>query len=86
MKKIYLSLLMSVPLVSMAQNPVIRDQFSADPTARVFNNRVYLYPSHDIMPPAGQRSYRVTLIIHFASLLDSYFSIFLTPSGLGPLR
>ena len=55
MKKIYLSLLMSVPLVSMAQNPIIRDQFTADPTARVFNNKVYLYPSHDIMPPAGQR-------------------------------
>lgn len=55
MKKICISLLMSVPLVSLAQNPVIRDQFSADPTARVFNNKVYLYPSHDIMPPAGQR-------------------------------
>ena len=39
----------------VAQNPIIRDQFSADPTARVFNNKVYLYPSHDIMPPAGQR-------------------------------
>ena len=39
----------------MAQNPIIRDQFTADPTARVFNNKVYLYPSHDIMPPAGQR-------------------------------
>ena len=25
----------------MAQNPIIRDQFSADPTARVFNGRVY---------------------------------------------
>lgn len=35
----------------MAQNPIIRDQFSADPTARVFNGRVYLYPSHDILPP-----------------------------------
>ena len=55
MKKICVSLLLSVPLVSLAQNPVIRDQFSADPTARVFNNKVYLYPSHDIMPPAGQR-------------------------------
>ena len=55
MKKICLSLLMSVPLVSMAQNPIIRDQFTADPTARVFNNKVYLYPSHDIMPPASQR-------------------------------
>ena len=44
-----------MPLVGMAQNPVIRDQFSADPTARVFNGKVYLYPSHDIFPPAGQR-------------------------------
>jgi len=41
--------------ILMAQNPVIRDQFTADPTARVFNNKVYLYPSHDIFPPAGQR-------------------------------
>jgi hypothetical protein len=40
---------------AQAQNPIIRDQFTADPTARVFNNKVYLYPSHDIMPPAGQR-------------------------------
>ena len=38
-----------------AQNPIIRDQFSADPTARVFNNKVYVYPSHDIVPPEGQR-------------------------------
>ena len=55
MKRYLLSLLLGVPLLSSAQNPVIRDQFSADPTARVFNNKVYLYPSHDIMPPAGQR-------------------------------
>lgn len=38
-----------------AQNPVIRNQFSADPTARVFNGKIYLFPSHDIKPPAGQR-------------------------------
>ena len=38
-----------------AQNPIIRDQFTADPTARVFNNKVYLFPSHDIPAPAGQR-------------------------------
>ena len=38
-----------------AQNPIIRDQFTADPTARVFNGKVYLYPSHDIFPPEGQR-------------------------------
>ena len=55
MKKKLTALLLGVPLLLSAQNPVIRDQFSADPTARVFNNKVYLYPSHDIMPPAGQR-------------------------------
>ena len=55
MKKTLLLVFMSVPLLASAQNPVIRDQFSADPTARVFNNKVYLYPSHDIFPPAGQR-------------------------------
>jgi hypothetical protein len=37
---------------SLAQNPIIRDQFSADPTARVFNGKIYLYPSHDIPAPA----------------------------------
>ena len=55
MKKLILTLFMSVPLIAMAQNPIIRDQFSADPTARVFNGKVYLYPSHDIFPPEGQR-------------------------------
>lgn len=34
-----------------AQNPIIRNQFSADPTARVFYGKVYLYPSHDIVAP-----------------------------------
>ena len=50
-----LSLLLLATLSASAQNPVIRDQFTADPTARVFNNKVYLYPSHDIFPPEGQR-------------------------------
>lgn len=48
-------LLLAVALTSVAQNPIICDQFTADPTARVFNNKVYLYPSHDIIPPEGQR-------------------------------
>lgn len=34
-----------------SQNPVIRDQFTADPTARVFNGKMYLFPSHDIPAP-----------------------------------
>ena len=40
---------------AMAQNPIIRTQYSADPTARVFNGKIYLYPSHDIKAPEGQR-------------------------------
>ena len=38
-------------LTASAQNPIIRNQFTADPTARVFNNRMYVYPSHDILSP-----------------------------------
>ena len=53
--KLSLVLLVMGTLASMAQNPVIRDLYTADPTARVFNGKVYLYPSHDIIPPAGQR-------------------------------
>jgi len=34
---------------SFAQNPFIQDQFTADPSARVFEGRVYVYPSHDIL-------------------------------------
>ena len=55
LKKLTLLLLLGMPLASTAQNPIIRNQFSADPTARVFGDRIYLYPSHDIFPPAGQR-------------------------------
>jgi hypothetical protein len=52
MRKINLllvALLMTSAL--FAQNPFIRDQFTADPTARVFNGKVYVYPSHDIPAP-----------------------------------
>ena len=55
MKRILSMFLLGVPLALAAQNPVVRDQFTADPTARVFNNKVYLFPSHDITPPEGQR-------------------------------
>ena len=43
------TLLLSISAFS--QNPVIRNQFTADPTARVFNGKVYLFPSHDIISP-----------------------------------
>ena len=38
----------------LAQNPVITGQYTADPTARVFNGIMYLYPSHDILAKAGR--------------------------------
>jgi GH43 family beta-xylosidase len=37
-----------------AQNPIVRNQFSADPTARVFGDRVYVFPSHDILATPGK--------------------------------
>lgn len=40
--------------IGRAQNPIIRNQYSADPSARVFGNRVYLYPSHDIVATEGK--------------------------------
>ena len=51
MKRIYLLLLANslfAGAVLHAQNPIITGQFSADPTAKVFDGKVYLYPSHDI--------------------------------------
>ena len=55
MKRLLLASLLSLPLMGVmgtkAQNPVIRNLYSADPTARVFNGRLYLYPSHDIISP-----------------------------------
>jgi hypothetical protein len=39
---------------SLAQNPIITNQFTADPSARVFEGRVYLYPSHDILAKEGR--------------------------------
>jgi hypothetical protein len=39
---------------SFAQNPIITNQFAADPAARVFEGRVYVYPSHDILAGEGR--------------------------------
>ncbi|HEV8283133.1 MAG TPA: family 43 glycosylhydrolase [Chitinophagaceae bacterium] len=49
-----LTLLLSIANVLCAQNPIIRNQYSADPSARVFGDKVYLYPSHDILATEGK--------------------------------
>ena len=55
------SLLLAVCLTGLlhagaafATNPLITDQFTADPTARVFEGRIYVYPSHDIIATPGK--------------------------------
>jgi hypothetical protein len=49
-----LSQLLSISNFLCAQNPIIRNQYSADPSARVFGSKVYLYPSHDILATQGK--------------------------------
>ncbi|NMA72749.1 MAG: family 43 glycosylhydrolase [Bacteroidales bacterium] len=44
------ALLCTIGIIN-AQNPIICDQFTADPTARVFEGKIYVYPSHDIPSP-----------------------------------
>lgn len=51
MKKILSVIALASTVLTYAQNPIIHDQFTADPTARVFNGKMYLYPSHDINSP-----------------------------------
>jgi len=48
------TLFMCCTYIGIAQNPIIRNQYSADPSARVFGDRVYVYPSHDILSTEGK--------------------------------
>lgn len=47
--------LLSIP--ARADNPLLMHAFAADPTARVFEGKMFLYPSHDIVPPGGRRGF-----------------------------
>src|ERR1700733_12606981 len=53
----------------MAQNPLITNQFTADPSARVFGDKVYIYPSHDIpaTPGHGRANWFVMSYYHVFS-------------------
>lgn len=44
--------LLSLNLLS--QNPLVSDLYTADPTVRVFEDKIYLYPSHDVPCEEGQ--------------------------------
>src|SRR5690348_18451863 len=59
MKKNVASLIftiLAIPCIfpASAQNPFIQDQFTADPSARVFGDKVYVFPSHDIPCTEGK--------------------------------
>ncbi len=40
-------LLFTINIIGFAQNPFITHMYTADPSARVFNDTLYVYPSHD---------------------------------------
>jgi hypothetical protein len=52
-KSLLLVVIILISTIANSQNPIIRDQFSADPTAKIFNGKVYLFPSHDIPAPGS---------------------------------
>ena len=39
--------------ILIAQNSLVAHLFTADPTARVFDHKLYVYPSSDIVSPKG---------------------------------
>lgn len=50
---IILCAFLSVSVIAYADNPVIKDRFSADPAALVHDGKVYLYTGHDEAMPSG---------------------------------
>ena len=59
MKNIGIYLLVTFTIVVnsydlFGQNPLIMNQYTADPTARVFEGKIYVYPSHDILAADGK--------------------------------
>ena len=62
----FLPLLMLTQLSAPAQNPILPD-FYADPSARVFGDTLYVYPSHDA---AGARNWKQMVDWHVFSTTD----------------
>lgn len=46
-----LAVMAFISTMAVAQNPLIKDHFNADPSAIVVGDRVYVFPSHDIPAP-----------------------------------
>jgi beta-xylosidase len=52
-RPLIIMLVVFVANIALADNPLIVEQFSADPTARVFEGKIYVYPSHDMATSPG---------------------------------
>jgi len=53
--KIFLSIVVLLFSVkSISQNPLVKHMYTADPTARVFNDKLYVFPSTDIVCEEGK--------------------------------
>ncbi len=53
--KIHISLIaLLISLQSISQNPLVTHMYTADPTARVFNNTLYVFPSTDVVCEEGK--------------------------------
>ena len=59
MKNLIITLFACIVLQTLyAQNPLVTHLYTADPTARVFDNKLYVYPSCDAIPPKGVKAPR----------------------------
>jgi beta-xylosidase len=52
-RPLIIMLFLFVANIALADNPLVMDQFTADPTARVFDGKIYVYPSHDMATRPG---------------------------------
>ncbi len=51
--KLTLSLLLLTAASALAENPLVTHMYTADPTARVHEGKLFVYPSSDQVPPPG---------------------------------
>jgi len=54
-----------------AQNPLVTNQFTADPTARVFDGKLYVFPSGDRVPPNDGKKYKFCMPGYHAFSLEN---------------
>ena len=55
-KSINVAVLLAISHWLFGQNPLVTHMFTADPTARVFEDKLYVYPSTDTVPPASMKN------------------------------